>query len=157
MKNDVYQPTATDNLTNDENVEIMVRDKGSSISVVWRFVLLIFFFLVIALMIALIIVSKKVARLQANQCPIPTTIAPGTTAATGWTSAVDCKSHETSMIQHFSSRKQISTVPFSSGRMCHDFFYLVIHSTGQLHITLPNEKGKTSRYFLQIIDSLSRV
>jgi cell division protein FtsL len=82
MKNDVYQPTATDNLTSDENVEIQIRDKGSSISVVWRFVMLILFFLVIALMVALIIVSKKVAGLKATQC-LQTTIAPDTTANTG--------------------------------------------------------------------------
>jgi len=73
MKNDVYQPTATDNLTSNEEggLETSVRYKvATSLSLIWRFVILILLFLVIAMMIALIIVSKKLSKLKNCQvCP----------------------------------------------------------------------------------------
>lgn len=77
MKNDIYQPTAT----NDESgVETQVEYQGSyGLQMVWRLVILVLLFLVVAMMVGLIIVSKKLQKLQ--NCPIcPTMPTNGTLA-----------------------------------------------------------------------------
>lgn len=68
MKNEVYQPTATDNLTSAEDGENETYVPEQSISLLWKIVIAILLLLSIILMISLIVVSKKVKN--QDDCPV---------------------------------------------------------------------------------------